>query len=254
MAIPSRIWWTIAAVSCGAMLASGYQMAQRIAAFHRDNPREIFAFQRVAYPTFEFAGRQVEFTDEDQNGEPYVRVRYGDVVERLHVSIKGQIKTHDLTEHDDWMRVVLFSSAMGQSIDKVHEDIRQKRVQPRLAIVTRTPSPGEPLAYAGRINTKAWVFDFYEFKTDGTIVHERLKFPTTKEHEAPKDGELRENTWEYQAALSVIPEGISPKPKFTNDGLKAAGWTLPATTCSTLVMLGAIGAGVTRRTAPQARA
>lgn len=245
------ISWTVAAISCGVMLCSGYFMAQRIAEFHRANPRAIFAFQRINYNHFDFAGRKVDFTDESQDGVNYLRVQYGDASERLHVAIPGAIKRPDLSAHEDWLRVVLFASAMGRSIDAVHEDIKEKRIQPRLAIVTRTPSPGEPLAYAGRMNTKAWTFDFYEFKPEGGFQHQRLKFPTTKQHQPDKEGELQENTWQYQAALSVIPEGVSPKPKFTNDGLKAAGWTLPATTCATLTMLGAIGvAAVKGRRSP----
>ncbi|GMV26500.1 MAG: hypothetical protein AMXMBFR58_25310 [Phycisphaerae bacterium] len=241
MSSTRTIAFIVALLACGAMLGSGYLMARRIGAFHRENPREIFAFQRIDYREFEFAGRKVTLTDEEQDGIKYLRVTYGDAQERLLVTVPIEAKLPGLAGHERWMRALMFSSAMGKRINEVQADLASGKVKPRLAIVTRTPPPGQPEAYEGRLNPKAWVFDFYEFKPEGGFEHQRLGFPTTKQHQPDKPGELRENTWEYQAALSVIPEGIAPKPKFTNDGLKAAGWTLPATSLSTLVMLGAIG-------------
>ncbi len=245
----------IAVLALCAMVFAAFRMASRIAEFHRLHPREVFAFQRVTYPDFAFCERKVRLTDEDQDGTWYLRVTYGDESQRLLVTIPGNRKLPGLEPHADWMRVLMFASAVGKTIDQVHADLTAQppRVRPRLAIVTRTPRPGEPVAYAGRLNPKAWVFDFYEFKPEGGFAHERLRFPTTGTMQADKEGELRENTWEYQAALSVIPEGIAPKPKFTNDGLKAAGWTLPATTLSMLTLIAAIAAAsVLGRAAPLA--
>lgn len=235
------IFKLVAVLACVAMVLSGFLMARRIADFHKQNPREIFAFQRVDFEDFKFAGKQVEITSEFQDEIEYVRVTYGDQSERLLATLPGEKGLPLLLRNEQWFRVLLFTSAMGKSVDQLHEDLRTHKVEPRLVVVTRTPRPGDPLAYAGRINPRAWTFDFYEFQPEGGFKHEKLAFPTTKVYQQAKEGELHENTWQYQAALSVIPSGISPKPKFTNDGLKAAGWTLPATSLSTLVMLGAIG-------------
>ncbi len=238
----SAIAWSLAALSGVTTLTCGYLMAGRIAAFHQDNPREVFAFQRVDYTDFEFAGRKVHFTNEDQNGVPYLRVQYGQDEERLLATLPGDMHLPGLIPHEQWLRVLMFASAIGKTIDQVHADLRGGKIAPRMVIVTRTPPPGEPAAYEGRLNPTSWFFDFYELRPEGGFAHERLRFPTTKVHQPDKQGELRENTWQYQAALSVIPEGIAPKPKFSNDGLKAAGWTLPATTGSSMVMLAAIAA------------
>ncbi|HLO39946.1 MAG TPA: hypothetical protein VK176_02915 [Phycisphaerales bacterium] len=241
MKSPVFIFKLVAVVACIAMLLSGFTMAQRIAAFHKENPREIFAFQRVDFEDFNFAGRHVKLAGEEQDGIEYVRVTYGDHDERLLVTLPGEKGLPLLLRNEQWLRVLLFASAMNKSLDQLHTELREHKVEPRMVIVTRTPRPGEPLAYAGRLNPRAWTFDFYELLPQGGFKHEKLAFPTSKVYEKAKEGELRENTWQYQAALSVIPSGISPKPKFTDDGLKAAGWTLPATSLSTLVMLGAIG-------------
>lgn len=243
------IAWMITALACGAMVICGFAMASRIAEFHRANPREVYAFQKVSYKEFEFAGRSVTFTDEDQNGIWYLGVKYGDESLRLRVTIPRDRRLPGLEPHGEWMRALLFSSATGKTISQVQADLSAGKATPRMVIVTRTPRPGEPEAYAGRMNSKAWVFDFYELKPEGGFDHQRLKFPTTKQHQPDKEGELHENTWQYQAALSVIPKGISPRPKFTNDGLKAAGWTLPATSLSMLMMLAglAISARVDKR-------
>ncbi len=233
----------VAVFSAAAMVACGFAMASRIAAYHKANPREVFAFQRIDYPSFEIHGREVEFTDETQDGIAYLNVRYGDRRLRLLVTIPGNAELPGLLPHEQWLRVLMFASAVGRSIDQVHDDLRSRRVEPRMVVVTRTPRPGEPQAYAGRMNPKAWTFDFHEFMPGGEIEHQKLRFPTTRQHQPDKEGELRENTWQYQAALSVIPTGISPKPKFSDDGLRASGWTLPATTGATLIMLGAICVG-----------
>ncbi|MEM9373172.1 MAG: hypothetical protein AAGA55_05965, partial [Planctomycetota bacterium] len=86
-----------------------------------------------------------------------------------------------------------------------------------------------------------WLFDFYELSSDGGfVVHQPLRFPESgksllrrqnnaklKGETIPErePGELTERTWQYGAALKVMPR--APAITFENQALRAAGWTLP---------------------------
>lgn len=247
-----RILFAVGAASAAVMVLSGGLMAWRIGSFHKNNQRAVFAFQELALRSFEYAGRPVDLTDEDEAGIWYLRLTYGDATERLPVAVPGDRRLPGLMPHAGWLRVLRFAEADGKKLDELQAQMRAGEVRDRLVAVTRSPRPGQdPLTY-GNADPRGWVFDFYEFKPEGGFEHERLRFPTTKTHQAARDGELRENTWQYQAALSVMPLGFAPKPKFTNDGLKAAGWTLPATTSSMLAMIGCFAAAYQPRRRPDA--
>ena len=63
-----------------------------------------------------------------------------------------------------------------------------------------------------------WTFDIYELTEAGDIVHERLAYPSKRRgNEPPKEGELVEGTWQYDAAMTSIPPVARPKPQFDND-------------------------------------
>ena len=49
--------------------------------------------------------------------------------------------------------------------------------------------------------------------------------------------QLREKTWEFEAALTITPKTDGPSPEFRNDGLAAMGWTLPASGFATIGMI-----------------
>ncbi len=84
-----------------------------------------------------------------------------------------------------------------------------------------------------------WVFDFYELKPEGGFPsHEQLRYPTKSGTSKPVEGELHENTWEFQAALLLMPKGgvdVGPTHNFYGDALAAASWTLPLSAFSGLV-------------------
>jgi hypothetical protein len=246
----------IAVVSLVATLISGVIMARRISSFHRDNPREVFAFYAVSKPEFSYRGRPVTLTNDlTDPANPVLVVDYGGAVERVNVSIPGNFKLPDLIPHDDWMRILCFAPAQGLSPEQFVEKIRSPDFEYRLVMVTRTPRPGTDPKTWGSVWKKDWVFDFFEFMPDGTILkHPRLKYPTTRGVRKPKEGELHENTWEFQAALQLMPQagGVGPTHNFFGNAMAAAGWTLPLGAFAGLVCTVALAFSFapSRRSAP----
>jgi len=263
------IAWSLAAVSVFVLIFSAGTMAQRVAAFHRDNKRAIYAFKPVNTHTFEYASRPVTLSDEDDaNGIWNLKVAYGTDELKLRVTIPGDRRLPGLLPHEDWLRVLRFAKATGNSLDELRAKMESGEVPDRLVIVTRTPPAGSDPGSWGEVDRKAWKFDFYEFKPAGGFDHERKSFPVTKRYnlfakkpapalnsppatqpqrddEAPivkgrPTDQLQENTWQFQAALMVMPPARGPNPQFANDGLHAMGWTLPVTSTSMLVMIGAL--------------
>lgn len=280
---PARkpVLWLVAIAALLVMAFSAYAMARRVSAFHRERPREVYAFQRVNIREFHYAGRPVTLTDEkDASGETYLNVRYGDDHLRLRASIPGDPRLPGLTPHDDWLRVLRFAAATGTGIDELQRRMSAGEVPDRLVLVTRTPGPGADPHSWGEVNRKAWKFDFYELNPAGGFDHQRLAFPTKKRKSfaqamkadqlkaqqeqalaaggdeaaqarlAEADtGVLRENTWQFQAALMVMPPARGPSATFTDDGLHAIGWTMAAFSLSTLVCIAAVATAVAPRRA-----
>ncbi len=96
-----------------------------------------------------------------------------------------------------------------------------------------------------------WRFDFYELLPGGGFeVQTSLRFPESgssllrrqnnaklKGEPIPQrdPGELQERTWQYGAALKVMPR--APAITFENQALRAAGWTLPVSSASVLGLM-----------------
>lgn len=213
-------------------------MARTMGEFHEREPRHIFAFLRVLERSSTFRGREVRFVDDRSiPGTPYLDVHYGDAVQRLRVTIPGNEHLPDLLPHEDWMRVLLFAPMSGVTIDEFRDGVASGTIDARMVVVTRTPRAGLDPKTWGAIMKKDWVFDFYELLPEGGFSHERLKYPSRGGVREPREGELRENTWQFQAALQLMPNagGTGPTHNFFGNALAAAGWRLPASAFSGLV-------------------
>jgi hypothetical protein len=214
------------------------EMMRRVARFHDEVPRQIFAFQRVILQSFSFAGRDVVLEDDLSNPEqPFVVVRYGSDELRLRVTIPGNPVLPPEVRHADWMRVMRFIPAAGMTVEEAKRKIDTGEIPDRLVIVTRTPRAGVDPQTWGSVWKRDWEFDFYEFLPEGGFRRERLSYPTARGARQPRPGELQENTWQLQAALHLMPQAgaIGPTRNFSQDGLSAAGWTLPLAAFSGLV-------------------
>lgn len=263
-----KVTWAIAGVSALALGASASLMGLRVAAYHKEHRQDIYAFQPIGVKSYSFAGKPVLLEDIDEDGEWKLRVRYGDSELKLKIAIPGDRRLPELLPHEDWLRVFRFASATGHSLDELRAKMDRGEVKDRLAIVTRTPEPGADPQTWGEINRKAWKFDFYEFNPDGGFTHERKSFPATPRPRLKtnfanlfKKGEpvfsvtkrpqnpdeLEEGSWQFSAALLVMPAGRGPNPQFTSDGLEAMGWTLPATSSSILALMASMAIAASPR-------
>lgn len=230
-----------AAFAVGGLIGLGFStglMVKRVRAFHEANPRTVYAFQPVDSRTFTFAGRDVSLVDDKANPDgPKLLVTYGGDSLLLDVAIPGRYELPGLKSHEDWMKVLRFLPRTG--LDEAQFAAALNSGKDRLAIVTRTPPKGVDPASWGSVWKTAWVFDFYELMPQGGFFHKTLNYPT-KTHgrsmEKPKEGELQENTWEFQAALQLMPQAgqVGPTHNFYGDALAAAGIALPGAAFSGL--------------------
>lgn len=240
---------------------SGYSAAQRVGAYHRDYPREQFAFSRISDRSFTYAGRPVTLTDQDGPSGSSLVVAYGDQSVTVPVTIPGDRRLPDLLPHENWMGVLRFATSTGMDLPELQQKMNLGEVRDRLVIVTRTPEPGTDPSTWGEVNKHRWTFDFYELLPEGGFAHERLAFPNKRAREkAEREGreltvpQLKEKTWEFEAALMVMPATDGPNPEFRNDGLLAMGWTLPATGFATMGMIALLVVAASRKPPVPARA
>jgi len=242
---------SIVAVASLAMLGTcTYVMIKRVQRFHTENPRTVFAFQPVDQRAFSFAGKQVSLTDDKSNpSDPKLLVNFGGEQLTLDVAIPGRYELPDLKSHQDWLKVVRFMPKSGFTEEQFHEQLNLGK--DRLAIVTRTPPEGVDPSTWGSVWKTAWIFDFYELKPAGGFEHKTLRYPTTRGIATPKEGELQENTWEFQAALQLMPNAgkTGPTHNFYGDALAAAGISLPMAAFSGL----AAAVGIAFAFAPRKR-
>ncbi|MFZ2874449.1 MAG: hypothetical protein WAZ94_08195 [Phycisphaerales bacterium] len=206
-------------------------MSARIRAFLQENPPNIYAFLPILTREFTFEGRVVSLTDESVPDKPAsLLVRYGDAEVHVPVTIPPRHKLPGLVTHEDWLRVMLFAPRSGITMEAFEEGVRSGSIQTRLAVVSRTPPEGFDPEGWGAVRKKDWTFDFWELRPDGVVDHKTLKYPTARGLKEPRPGELHENTWEFQAALLLMPNAgkKGPTHNFYGDALSAAGWRLPA--------------------------
>lgn len=244
----------IACVCLAVLLASVWAMAQRVAAFNASPGRRAWAFRPVDLRAFTYAGKPVRIVDGvDDAGKVVVTIEYGDERLVLPATIPpGSEQLPGLTRHQDWLKVLRFTERGQRSMEEVQRLVERGELTDRLVAVVRRPK-AEDERTLGQGWRKQWAFDFHEFRPEGGFSRESLDYPSGRTIDKPKPGQLREGTWEFEAALFVMPPLGKPNPKFTADALHAMGWTLPAAAFAGLGFLGAalvllIGA---RRRAPQ---
>ncbi len=217
--------WLLCVLGIALMAWSGVSFAFRAAEFNRTSGRKFFAFWTVDQREFGFAGREVRLTDANRNGVRFVDVTYGDALLELRATIPSPYELPGLQTHADWLRVLRFADSTGMTFEQLQAKIEAGEVVDRIAIVTKSQLPGADEGW-GRTWRKDWVFDFHELNPDGTISYERLGYPTGRVGTDPKPGELAENTWQFEAALHLMPRH-GPTHKFTRNALSSPGWSIP---------------------------
>jgi hypothetical protein len=207
-------------ISTIAFVATSALLANKIVSFNRDKLPARAHFMPIEAEQFRFGSREVHFTeDTTPTGKKVVVVSFGDDTIRLTETIPGGVEElPDLRRYEDWLRVYRFIIVKGMSAEDAVKAIETDEVDDRLAIVVRNPPPGADHRTWGEVWSHGWTFDIYELTEAGDIVHERLAYPSKRRgNEPPKEGELVEGTWQYDAAMTSIPPVARPKPQFDND-------------------------------------
>jgi hypothetical protein len=258
--------WTIAAISLVVTVISAYLLAGRIDNYNKNADHKMFAFIDVTIPAFAFNDRALELSEEEHDGNNLIRIRYGEESIALDVAItpRQELLPTLFDRQADWFKMLYFADRSGIKFDAFEKGVDDGTIQSRLIVVTRTPfgfeAPKdqrfEDLEHEenwawGETRRDRWRFDFYEFMPDGSILqHEPLRFPESgksllrrqnyaklKGEPIPQrgDGEIEEYTWQYGAALAVMPR--APAITFEKQALRGAGWTLPVAAGSFLLMI-----------------
>jgi hypothetical protein len=208
------------AVSAVVFAVAVVMLGIKIADFNKNELPARAYFSAVTADRFSYGEHPVSFTEEiDEAGSKVVVVNFGDQTLRLRETIKNDLGfVPDLRRYEDWLHVYRFVMVKGMSGKDAIDGILDDSLDDRLAIVVRTPPPGTNHRTWGEVWSGGWMFDLYELKESGEIVHERLGYPSKRKgNEPPKDGELVEGTWQFDAAMTSIPPVSRPKPQFNSD-------------------------------------
>jgi hypothetical protein len=263
---PRPVPLIVAAVSLAMLLVSGYLLASRVRAYNQRSVNHLYAYIEVVNPSFEFMGREIRVTDEhDEAVGHLIRVRYGQDEITIPVSIEARrnIPGGVFNQNADWMRMLFCADRAGFTREEFEARMARDEIETRLVIVTRTPFGVDPRKdgvfgleqerneSTADVRRDQWRFDFYELLPGGGFeVQTSLRFPESgssllrrqnnaklKGEPIPQrdPGELQERTWQYGAALKVMPR--APAITFENQALRAAGWTLPVSSASVLGLM-----------------
>lgn len=264
-----RLGLPITLIAAAAMGVCVFLMAQRVRAFYDAQPAAQWHFQQSQSRTFTFKGRTVDLQDARMaDGSPALRLRYGDVEQLIPT---GAPLIENLPELDGYReRVAVVSFAPMDRGDIKVDWFTGQGV--RLAIVSRSTAGYDQDTW-GAVRVKDWWFDVYELTDDGRVVRRAMQFPDRRgrlpaneeakaraasgesrvasgadEANAPAPlkvvEEIKERSWEWQAALYAIPQTQISRYRFKNDaitgveGVEGMRWTLPAAGVSAMVMVG----------------
>ncbi len=265
---PRTILWIIAGLSFVTLAFSSFALAKRIGAFNEERDAPLFSFRDVQEESFLFSDNPFFITEETIDELPVLKVSYADEELVIPVTIPPRQPLPTLFDRQrEWMSLMILVDRAGMTLEEMESKIDSGEIEPRLILATRTPFGAEPTKDPkfdsiaveknwawGEVRRDLWLFDFYEFNPNGTITaHEPLRWPESgksllrrrnyaklKGEPIPdrEPGEIVEYTWQYGAAIKLTPR--PPAITMENQGLLAAGWTLPTAAGSMLLMIVAI--------------
>lgn len=259
------IWWALVLISLVAIVVAGIELTKRIGAYYEQVEHPLFAYIEVVSTDFTFANRDVKLEElQLESGGPLVRVTFDDQTLDLDVVYPPKHELPTLFDRQrEWLGMFFFADRSRMTMQEFERRIMTDEIQPRLAIVTRTPFGAEPAKEprydsiarddnesTGESRRDLYRYDFYEFNRDGTITHEAKRFPESgksfmrrrvnaelKGEPEPQrsDDEIQEYTWQYGAALKVTNR--PPSITLEKQALLNAGWTLPVAASGFLLLV-----------------
>lgn len=240
-------WLAACFLSLVAVVVLGYFMAVRLNAYNEASGREIYVFQPIYARHFMWDDRRVSFTDEvDADGADVVVLHYGDDTIRLRSGLRSlPEEVPGLQRHESWLKVLRFAPRSGMSIEELQASIDAGSADDRLAAIVRLQRPGVDQDSFGQVMRSDWRFQIVELLPGGGFDEQVLLFPESERafnrrvsaarragEPAPerREDELVFGTWQFDAALHVMPKSGPPTPQFGRGAMDALGWTLPAAT------------------------
>jgi len=241
------VWLVACFVSLVAVVVLGYFMAVRLNEYNETSGREIYVFQPISARHFMWDDQRVSFTDEvDADGADVVVLGYGDDTVRLRSGLRSlPEEVPGLQRHESWLKVLRFAPRSGMSIEELQAAIDAGTAEDRLAVIVRLQRPGVDQDSFGQVMRGDWRFQIVELLPEGGFKEEVFLFPESERafnrrvsaarragEPAPerREDELVFGTWQFDAALHVMPKSGPPTPQFGRGAMDALGWTLPAAT------------------------
>lgn len=249
MTMRRKLGLVLAAAALAVFVLSVYVMSRKAAAFNAtaDHPEYLMVPQPER--RFTVYDRPVSIEDADlEDGRFAWRITYGDA--ELVIPVRPPPVKHapDLGLYEEWA-VALETWLITRDAATGGEPERKPGSGRFVIVSRRTPDGFDPETW-GQVRRTDWTFDFYEFLPEGGFEHSVKRWPRSKYGDSvarrdpgsdlAKIEPLEERSFEYLAAMHVIPKLALPKHKFKDTAVYAMGWTLPAAAFSGL----AIGVGL----------
>ena len=235
----------LAAASLAVFIASVYVMSRRAADYNRAADHPEYIMIRRVNRDFTVHGREAHIRDAAaESGEAALHITYGDAERTIPVRPPPVQGAPNLQLYDEWVAVL---ETWRVQRDAESGDAERIPDSARLIIVNRrTPEGFDPETW-GQVRRTDWTFDFYELTAGGEIDHRVRRWPRSSHGDAVARRDphselaqiepLEERSFEYLAALHVIPKLAMPKYKFKDTAVYGMGWTLPVAGLSGLLVL-----------------
>jgi hypothetical protein len=249
----NKLGWLLSLIFGVVTVYSVYRMSFKVDEFNKHSGFTHFRFQVMGNREFSAFGKPVTLTDESDGKLSFLRIKFGAVDRRVPVKTPPMMNIPSMGIYDEWAKVLEIHE-VGR--DEAGDAIDKQRTGRVVLVVRRTPDGYDPETW-GTVFRDSWTFDFYEFKDEngGTLVDSSFRWPRGELGDMTlerlvKEGnkqaialaalpELAERSWQYQAALHVIPKLNVPKYRFQDDAVSAMGWTLPtAGFCGLITIIG----------------
>lgn len=259
-----RYAWCIMLGGAALFCAAIVPMARRIAQYNASANIPTFHAEPIAGRTLRVDGFPVAtLTDvEAGRGEGAIRLDYGGKETLIPVKRPPALNLPTLAGYDEWLKPLAIYPVVR---DDKGQQTRVAGSERFIIVVRRTPEGFDPETW-GEVRRIDWVFDYYELKRDGTVEQLTRRWPRSygsenrlqKEAAGKSEGltpeqlaaskklaalqPLKQRTFEYYAAMFVIPKLNVPQYKFTDTAFRTEvlGWTLPSAMTAVLAFTGGL--------------